>query len=71
MDDDKKKYKFDKTAFQAMTFEEADNHYGYWKNKSLKERWDAGCYLSMQMYGCDKNTPLDKTAFNKRKHSNG
>ncbi|HSZ85790.1 MAG TPA: hypothetical protein VK787_07150 [Puia sp.] len=71
MSDDKNKYRLDKTAFQAMTFEEADNHYGYWKGRSLKERWDAGCYLSMQMYGCDKNTPLDKTVFNKRKHKNG
>jgi hypothetical protein len=71
MSDDKHKYRLDKTVFRQMTFEEADKHYGYWKDKSLKERWDAGCYLSMQMYGCDKYTPLDKTVFNKRKHKNG
>ena len=48
MSDEQNPYKFDRTAFQVMTFEEADNHHGYWKNKSLKERWDAGCYLSMK-----------------------
>jgi hypothetical protein len=66
MSDDKNPYKFDRTAFKAMTFEEADNH--YWKDQTLKERWNAGCYLWMQMYGCDKHTPIDKTVFNKRKH---
>ena len=71
MNNDEQPYRLDKTVFQAMTFEEADNHYGYWKNKSLKERWDAGCYLSMQMYGCNRLTQIDKTVFAKRKHNNG
>jgi hypothetical protein len=71
MSEDDLSFRLDKTAFQGMTFEEADDHYSYWKDKSLKERWDAGCYLSMQMYGCNKHTPIDKTAFTKRKHKNG
>ena len=71
MKQDDNTYRFDKTAFKAMTFGEADNHYGTWKNKSLKERFDAGSYLSMQMFGCDKHTPIDKTVFDKRKHRNG
>ena len=68
MNEDLNPYSLDKTAFQAISFEEANDHNGYWKNKSLKERWDAGCYLSMQMYGCDKHTPIDKTVFSCRKH---
>ena len=71
MSNDNDQYRLDKTTFQAMSFNEADNHYGYWKSKSLKERWDAGAYLSMQMYGCDKHTPIDKTVFSCRKHKNG
>jgi len=71
MNDEENIYKLDRTAFQRMTFEEADNHYGFWKDKSLKERWNAGCYLSMQMFGCNKHTAIDKTVFNKRKHKNG
>lgn len=64
-------YKFDKTAFRAMTFEEADDHYSYWKDKSLSERLDAAFYLINTFYGVDKHTPLDKTVFSKRKHANG
>ncbi len=71
MSEEKYPYKFDRTTFQAMTFDESADHCGFWKNRSLKERRDAGCYLSMQMFGCNKNTPIDKTVFNKRKHSHG
>ncbi|MEO6638366.1 MAG: hypothetical protein ABIN25_08820 [Ginsengibacter sp.] len=71
MDDVSKKYTLDKTAFRAMTVDEAGNHSGYWKNKSMKERLDAACYLINQFYGTTPQTPLDKTVFTKRKHNNG
>ena len=35
----------DKNEFKALSFVEADNHYGYWKNKSMKERLDTACYI--------------------------
>ena len=65
------KYMLDKTVFQASTVEEADNHYAYWKDKSLKERLEAACYLINQFYGTTPQTPIDKTVFTKRKHKNG
>lgn len=65
-----KNYPLDKTAFQAMTLREADNHYDYWKDKSLKERLNAACYLINQFYGTTPQTPIDKTVFTKRKHAN-
>jgi hypothetical protein len=68
--DEEKKYRLDKTAFRAMAVQEADVHYGYWKNKSLTERLNAACYLTNQMYGITPKTPVDKTIFNKRKHKN-
>lgn len=71
MDDTSKKYSLDKTAFHEMTVQEADHHYGYWKNKSMKERMDAACYLINQFYGTTSQTPVDKTVFTKRKHKNG
>ncbi|HRH60609.1 MAG TPA: hypothetical protein PL045_08570 [Chitinophagaceae bacterium] len=71
MSNTKNSFAFDRTAFQAVTFEEANDHYGYWKNKSMKERLEAGAYLSMQMFSCSINTPMNKTVFDKRKHSNG
>jgi hypothetical protein len=70
MDDASKKYTIDKTAFQAMTLQEADRHYGYWKNKSMKERLDAACYLINQFYRTNPHTPIDKNVFTKRKHKN-
>ncbi len=71
MDDDSKKYRLDKTAFQAMTVQEADHHYRYWKNKSLKERLDAACCLVNQFYGATPQTPVDINVFTKRKYKNG
>lgn len=70
-DEEVKKYALDKTAFSKMSFEEANNHYGYWKNKSMKERINAAFYLIYQMYGVNKHTPIDKTVFSKRKHKHG
>ncbi len=63
-----KKYRLDKTAFQSSRLEEADNHYGYWKHKTLKERLDAAFFLIQQVYGTTNSTPLDKTIFSKGKH---
>lgn len=63
-----KKYRLDKPAFQAMSVEEADSHYAEWKNKSYKERLEAGCYLVQQFHGITPQTPVDKTVFTKRKH---
>lgn len=51
-----------------MKVQEADNHTSYWKNKTLKERLDAACYLIQQFYGTTTQTPIDKSVFSKRKH---
>jgi len=59
----------DKNEFKALSFVEADNHYGYWKNKSMKERLDTACYIIQQVYGTANSTSLDRTVFSKRKHS--
>jgi hypothetical protein len=64
-----KKYRLDKTAFKVQTFEEADNHYGFWENKSTKERLDAACYLICMTFKVKPSTKLDKTVFSKRKHA--
>ena len=71
MKGDSGKYNIDKTAFSGMKAEEADNHYAYWKNKSFRQRLEAGCYLINQMYGTTAQTPLDKGVFSKRRHKHG
>lgn len=68
--DEEKKYRLDKTAFQAMSAEEADIHYGFWKKKSMQERLNAACYLINQFYSVTEKTPVDKTVIKKRKHKN-
>ena len=62
-------YKFDRTAFKAMSFEEANNHYQTWKNSSLSERLSAATYLINQSFGTSNQTPLDRKIFTKRKHN--
>ena len=71
MSETAKKYPLDKTAFRGMTVQEADDHRSYWKNKSMKERLNAACYLVNQFYGTTPQTLLNKTVFTKRKHGNG
>lgn len=61
-------YRLDKNAFSAQTLQEANNHYGYWKNKSQKERLNAASYLISQAYNVTATTKLNKTFFSKRKH---
>lgn len=60
-----KKYRLDKTAFKGMTFEEADEHYSYWKDKSYEERIDAAFFLINQIYKITPSTKLDRTIFEK------
>lgn len=62
------KYVLDKTIFQSLKVEEAGNHTGYWKNKTLGERLDAAFFLIHQFYGTTPETPIDKSVFSKRKH---
>ena len=68
MSDADNKYHLDKTAFAAMSFEESDNHYGHWKNKSYSERLDVAFFLIHQSYGTTNKTPIDKTVFSQRKN---
>jgi hypothetical protein len=62
------KYRLDRTAFKMQTFEEANNHYGYWKDKSYKERLEAAFYLINQAYQVSSAMRVDRTVFSKRRH---
>ena len=66
---DETKYKLDRTVLKSMTFEEADDHVSYWKDKTEAERLNAACFNINQIFGV---TPFDKIDFSytdKRKHS--
>ncbi|MEO7924413.1 MAG: hypothetical protein ABIR30_12105 [Chitinophagaceae bacterium] len=64
-----KKYRMDKTAFKIQSFEEANDHFSPWVNKTTAERLDAACYLICMAFRVTPYTKLDKTVFSKRKHA--
>ncbi len=69
MSDEQNPYKLDRTAFQGMTFEEADNYQRDYKTYSAKQRLEIALYLTSIAYNFDiKNPPkMDKTTFSKEK----
>lgn len=64
-----KQYKFDRSAFKASTFQEAGNHYEYWKDKTFRERLQAANYLITFAYNFSMQDPpfLDRSYFTTRK----
>lgn len=73
MEKPSQKYRLDKTAFQAMTVQEADDYMRNYKNYSWKERLKISFYLTSLAYSFDINNPpkMDKTFFVALKQSNG
>ncbi len=66
---EEEKYKLDRTELRSMTFEEADDHVTFWKDKTESERLNAACFIINQIFGV---TPSDKIDFNfidKRKNN--
>lgn len=58
----------DKSAFNAQTLYESNNHYGFWKDRSSGERLNAAFYLISQAYNVTASTRLNRKVFSKRKH---
>jgi len=71
MGDEKKKYRLDKTAFQAMSMEEADDYMRDYKNYHWKVRLKVSFFLTSLAYGFDVSNPaeMDKKNFSKSKQS--
>lgn len=62
-------FKFDRTAFRATTFEEADDYHRNYLNFSVKQRLEVALYLTSIAYNFDmKNPPkVDRKVFSKAK----
>lgn len=73
MDDAIKKYRLDKTIFQAMTVQEADDYMRDYRAYDWRERLKISYYLTSLAYGFDVDDPpkMDKTSFIALKQSNG
>ena len=65
-------YKFDRTAFEILTFEEADNRMNDHRHLSWKERLHLARHLISIAYGYLKQEEpqMDKTVFSMRKIHN-
>jgi hypothetical protein len=66
----KKEYIMDRTILKSMTFEEADDHVTYWKNKTEGERLNAACFIINQIFGISSFNKIDFQFTDKRKHLN-
>lgn len=62
-------YKFDKTAFQAMTASEADEYQRDYSKESMERRLEIALYLTSIAYNFDMNNPprMDKIIFSAEK----
>jgi hypothetical protein len=65
MSENPKKFKLDRTAFQARNASESVNYGKEYKNLTWKERMQIHKYLNSIAYGYDLENPprMDKTAF--------
>ena len=57
MPSSKNEYRLDRTAFKAMTVEEADNYQRDYSNYSFKQRLEIALYLTSVAYNFDINNP--------------
>lgn len=65
-----REYNLERTVIQSMTFEEADDHVTYWKDKTETERLNAACFLINQIFHTSPGDKIDLGFTDKRKHGN-
>jgi hypothetical protein len=72
MKSENKKYRLDKSAFQAMTVQEADDYMRNYRNYNWKDRLRISFYLTSLAYSFDLNIPpkMDKSVFKALKQDN-
>jgi hypothetical protein len=63
------KYKLDRTVVTALSFEEAEDHTSYWKDKTPGERLNAARFIINQIYGVTPQTKVDTSILDSRKHA--
>ena len=61
-------FKMDRSFVSKLTFEEADDHVTFYKNKTPLERLNAACFIINNVFQVTPETKIDKTKVTKRKH---
>ena len=62
-------FRMDRTVASKSTFEEADDHVTFYKDKSYAVRLNHACFIINQIFGVTPDTKIDKTLIQKRKHA--
>ena len=58
----------DRTVVSKATFEEADDHVTFYKDKTPLERLNHACFIINSIFNSSPNTKVDKTIISSRKH---
>ena len=64
---EKNDYSLDRSKVASLTFNEADDHLGYWGRKTEDERLNAACFIINQIFRVTPQTKVDRTTIDKRK----
>jgi hypothetical protein len=57
------KYQVDRNEVNALSFNEANDHTGYWADKTEDERLNAACFIINQIFGVTSQTKIDRTLY--------
>ena len=61
-------YKMDRSVVSHLTFEEADDHVTFYKDKTPLERLNHACFIINSIFNVTPFTKVDRTVTFARKH---
>jgi hypothetical protein len=61
-------FRMDRTVVTQATFEEADNHVTFYKDKTPLERLNHACFIINSIFKVNPNTKVDRKITFARKH---
>lgn len=61
-------YRMDRTVATKLTFEQADDHVTFYKDKTYFERLNNACFIINHIFQVTPTTKLDRSIIHKRKH---
>jgi len=62
-------FKMDRTIVSKSTFEEADDHVTFYKDKTPLERLNYACDIINSIFDSSPDKKVDRTIFSARKHA--
>jgi hypothetical protein len=61
-------FEMDRTVVSKSTFEEADDHVTFYKDKTPLERLNAACYIINHIFQVSPESKMDRKFTSKRKY---